>query len=334
MSDNFDDQDEFEEEFDFEEDESGLESPEHIVETELPPPTKRSPLVSIIVAVIVLGGGGWYLAGKIWGTKKEPQDATTAALEKIKGGEPTTTTENIPVPEKVEEITAPLTQPEPMTDLSPEEAPISSTQEPPKQVPLQEPLATPPASQKIEATEWTGFEKNIFEEETKETKEPKDKVTLQTVMEKLESQEQETSERIKALEDTLTQMVETVSNIGQGVGKVGQDMNSLSTSVQTLSEEVKLLKSNAAPSKSMEPPPKEEQPFMPEKPKVQSQQSSAFSSPIYRVHAIIPGRAWLKSNDGRTLTVTEGDTLEEYGKILVIDAPSGVVITSSGITLR
>ena len=52
------------------------------------------------------------------------------------------------------------------------------------------------------------------------------------------------------------------------------------------------------------------------------------------VHAIIPGRAWLKSKDGSTITVTEGDSLERYGKVLVIDASNGVVITSSGVTLR
>ena len=64
------------------------------------------------------------------------------------------------------------------------------------------------------------------------------------------------------------------------------------------------------------------------------QTKEIFSDPIYSVHAIIPGRAWLRGRDGKTITVTEGDMLDKYGKILVIDAPSGVVITSSGVTLR
>lgn len=56
--------------------------------------------------------------------------------------------------------------------------------------------------------------------------------------------------------------------------------------------------------------------------------------PEYIVHAVIPGRAWLKSSKGQIITVTEGDSLGNYGKILVIDAASGVVLTSSGITFR
>ena len=60
----------------------------------------------------------------------------------------------------------------------------------------------------------------------------------------------------------------------------------------------------------------------------------AFASPTMTVHAIIPGRAWLKGKEGRILTITEGDYVEGYGKVVAIDAPGGVVITSSGITLR
>lgn len=54
----------------------------------------------------------------------------------------------------------------------------------------------------------------------------------------------------------------------------------------------------------------------------------------YVVHAVIPGRAWLKSAKGQIITVTEGENLGNYGKILVIDASNGVVLTSSGITFR
>lgn len=62
--------------------------------------------------------------------------------------------------------------------------------------------------------------------------------------------------------------------------------------------------------------------------------SVLIEEPEYVVHAVIPGRAWLKSSKGQIITVTEGDSLGNYGKILVIDAASGVVLTSSGITFR
>lgn len=60
----------------------------------------------------------------------------------------------------------------------------------------------------------------------------------------------------------------------------------------------------------------------------------AIEEPEYVVHAVIPGRAWLKSLKGQIITVAEGDTIGNYGKILVIDASNGVVLTSSGIAFR
>jgi hypothetical protein len=50
----------------------------------------------------------------------------------------------------------------------------------------------------------------------------------------------------------------------------------------------------------------------------------------YSVQAIIPGRAWLKSDSGETVTVAEGDMLKNYGKIIKIDPYDGVVQIDSG----
>lgn len=66
----------------------------------------------------------------------------------------------------------------------------------------------------------------------------------------------------------------------------------------------------------------------------QTRTSEADMNPTISVHAIIPGRAWLKTKDGKTLSVTEGDVLNEYGKVLKIDPISGTVSTTSGTTLR
>jgi uncharacterized phage infection (PIP) family protein YhgE len=59
-----------------------------------------------------------------------------------------------------------------------------------------------------------------------------------------------------------------------------------------------------------------------------------IENPEYQVHAVIPGRAWLKSTKGTIITVAEGDSLGNYGKVLVIDAAHGLVLTSSGVTFR
>ncbi len=52
--------------------------------------------------------------------------------------------------------------------------------------------------------------------------------------------------------------------------------------------------------------------------------------PVFYIQAIIPGRAWLKSTEGTTLTVGEGDRLRSYGAISEIDAASGRITTSYG----
>jgi len=50
----------------------------------------------------------------------------------------------------------------------------------------------------------------------------------------------------------------------------------------------------------------------------------------FAVQAIIPGRAWLKSDNGDTLTVAEGDTLKGYGRITKIDPYDGTVLIDTG----
>lgn len=50
----------------------------------------------------------------------------------------------------------------------------------------------------------------------------------------------------------------------------------------------------------------------------------------YTVQAIIPGRAWLKSDAGDTVTVAEGDILKDYGRIIKIDPYDGIVQIDTG----
>ena len=64
------------------------------------------------------------------------------------------------------------------------------------------------------------------------------------------------------------------------------------------------------------------------------QSQAAIAEPEYKVHAIIPDRAWLKSTKGQIVAVAEGDSIESYGRIIVIDAPNSVVLTSSGIAFH
>lgn len=50
----------------------------------------------------------------------------------------------------------------------------------------------------------------------------------------------------------------------------------------------------------------------------------------YSVQAIIPGRAWLRADNGETVTVTEGDVIRDLGRITKIDPYDGVVEVNTG----
>lgn len=57
---------------------------------------------------------------------------------------------------------------------------------------------------------------------------------------------------------------------------------------------------------------------------------AATSNVAYNVQAIIPGRAWLRSDAGDTVTVAEGDVIKGLGKVTKIDPYDGVVEINIG----
>jgi hypothetical protein len=58
--------------------------------------------------------------------------------------------------------------------------------------------------------------------------------------------------------------------------------------------------------------------------------SSSESKVPYNVQAIIPGRAWLKSENGETVTVAEGDMIKGLGRVTKIDPYDGIVEINTG----
>lgn len=50
----------------------------------------------------------------------------------------------------------------------------------------------------------------------------------------------------------------------------------------------------------------------------------------YNVQAIIPGRAWLRSDNGETVTVAEGDVIKDLGRVTKIDPYDGIVEINTG----
>ena len=51
---------------------------------------------------------------------------------------------------------------------------------------------------------------------------------------------------------------------------------------------------------------------------------------VFDLRAIVPGRAWVEDDLGRSRTVKIGDKLPQYGFVKAIDSERGVVLTTSG----
>lgn len=143
----------------------------------------------------------------------------------------------------------------------------------------------------------------------------------------LDSYTREVSDNLNKLNDTLNSMDHRVSTLTNTTSSLSKDVGNVRNEVGHVRE---VLREDGLELTPGNPPP----PPLHKRRASAADGKIAIEEPEYFVHAVIPGRAWLKSPKGQILTVTEGDTIGNYGKILVIDAANGVVLTSSGVTFR
>ncbi len=135
--------------------------------------------------------------------------------------------------------------------------------------------------------------------------------------------------QIKQLETTIANLATTVEQLNRTVTAMDNRVLSLTEIADNLAHDLNNVKKVMVaedldltnPGSLKYTPKKQAQPI-------------TNNATTYTVHAIIPGRAWLKSSNGQIVTVTEGDKVGDFGTIAVIDATNGVVRTSSGITFR
>ncbi len=134
---------------------------------------------------------------------------------------------------------------------------------------------------------------------------------------------------IKQLETTISALNTTVEQLNKAINAMDNRVLGLTETVDALSQDLANVKKVmidedmdlASPGTVKFSNKKQTQPI-------------GNSTPTYTVHAIIPGRAWLKSASGQIITVTEGDKIGDYGTVAVIDSANGLVRTSSGIILK
>lgn len=134
--------------------------------------------------------------------------------------------------------------------------------------------------------------------------------------------------QMKQLESTIANLSSTLDQINKSISAMDNRVLSLTETVDSLAQDLTNVKKimvdediDLTSPNTLKMSPKGRAP------KINTNND-------YTVHAIIPGRAWLKSADGQIITVTEGDKVGDYGTVAVIDAANGLVRTSSGITFR
>jgi len=159
---------------------------------------------------------------------------------------------------------------------------------------------------------------NVIPQEVTATEE-----SLTKLQKKLEEQDNALKTRITTLESQLSTANQNAAQAVAGIDKLQNELTALNTAVQDLGSQIKVFQDE-----------REKQQQKAAAKKQAPRKAVESANPNLSVYAIIPGRAWLRSSNGKTITVTEGDAVGEYGKVLKIDAGNGVVITSSGVSLR
>lgn len=144
---------------------------------------------------------------------------------------------------------------------------------------------------------------------------------------KLEIGEDKTAEMQKTMQQEIEDMTKKItsgqgqiSGLDEGMTKIQQDMTMVTQQIEQLSTAMQQVIAEIEKIKS---------------PPAKSQPKKSMAAPIaYHVRAIVPGRVWLESANGRSVTLRVGDKLDDYGVVRVISPQNGMVIMSNGAIIQ
>lgn len=142
---------------------------------------------------------------------------------------------------------------------------------------------------------------------------------------KIASLEAQSAQLMTQLQEVYTQKLSDFANQNKALQDQVQALNSRVADLETeLKQMVQVLtqqqRANQQPTEKGASEVAPAQPLPP----------AAESTLNYNVQAIIPGRAWLRAQNGETVTVAEGDVIHDLGRITKIDPYDGVVEINTG----
>lgn len=130
------------------------------------------------------------------------------------------------------------------------------------------------------------------------------------------------------VESNIQAMNTQINNMNASLNEVATKMATLNASMLALNEKID------AQMREMQQMAMKKRPAPTRKRPPQGMGMRGMPPMAYYIQAVIPGRAWLMSSNGSTLTVREGTVIPGYGVVKLIDPEQGKVMTSSGRTIR
>ncbi len=310
----------FNEDFDFGEG----DTQSHPIETSRPNKHHKKVIVLIFMIVVctVLFIGYRIYSPKLLGLKNP---LNTSAFTK-KPTSVVTAPPSVYAPKNVQET------PEEIKKQADEfEAALASIKPPATAVPATEPKIVAPVPPMPAVSNTPEAEKSMILEKGETEK-------LQEGLNTLNNQIDSILSQIKYLDAYSREVSDNLNKLNESINTMDNRILTLSNTTSTLSKDVGAVKSEMGQVRNvlredgldMSPSPTSKS----KQGRLEKESSVVIAEPEYTVHAVVPGRAWLKSTTGQIVTVAEGDSIGNYGKILVIDAANGVVLTSSGVAFR
>ncbi|MFM8454370.1 MAG: hypothetical protein ACKOAD_05345 [Gammaproteobacteria bacterium] len=165
---------------------------------------------------------------------------------------------------------------------------------------------------------------------------------LLNAMEAMNQQAAQSREQIARLESNLALVSNNLSKVSTEIVSVDSRVSSLSNTLNSVTQDLNKSRREARSDNfdSLALPPLNSPINKNSKNQTahnnfsNNQNLSEYQQPEYSIHAVVPGRVWLKSTEGQILSLTEGEALGDYGKVVMIDANNHIILTSSGVSFR
>ncbi|HSX19579.1 MAG TPA: hypothetical protein VLG38_00455 [Gammaproteobacteria bacterium] len=297
-----------------------------------PQAPKGSPAIVSLLVLISILGGGYYAYNRFFASKgpKPPPEETqekTASTTAAKHELPTLPAHGMPAsgPGAAQTPPAPPGAPGAPTADHKTAGEVAEALKPSNN---ELTAALPPAGGGEKSFDQLQKELHTAQQQA-QTAQQSVPVEVRTALQHISEEMTENANNIHQLETTISNMANTLDALNKTISAMDNRIVSVSENVDGLSQDLANVK-RVMVDQDLDL-------TMPGNVKISSKkQNHAISStePNYSVHAIIPGRAWLKGGNGQIITVTEGDRVGDYGTVAVIDAANGLVRTSSGIMIK